>query len=144
MLHATVSSAFKMLTHIPRCHLQPTSSLQSPQKQRYLISISKIFWTQLLLIPEILLAQVSYENIDLVTFILSFSWDIRSSYPTFSSFPIPMATITGARPSATHPIDEEPGHIPSLIQSHPYTCNTCQVAFRNSDLQRSHMRTDWQ
>ncbi|EKD13934.1 uncharacterized protein L3040_005454 [Drepanopeziza brunnea f. sp. 'multigermtubi'] len=27
--------------------------------------------------------------------------------------------------------------------SHPYTCNTCQVAFRNSELQRGHMRCDW-
>lgn len=27
--------------------------------------------------------------------------------------------------------------------SHPYTCNTCQVAFRNSDLQKGHMRGDW-
>ncbi|KAB5566458.1 C2H2 type zinc-finger-domain-containing protein [Coniochaeta sp. 2T2.1] len=27
--------------------------------------------------------------------------------------------------------------------SHPYTCNTCQVAFRNSDLQKGHMRSDW-
>ncbi|KAK2627158.1 hypothetical protein QTJ16_003124 [Diplocarpon rosae] len=27
--------------------------------------------------------------------------------------------------------------------SHPYTCNTCQVAFRNSELQRAHMRSDW-
>ncbi len=30
------------------------------------------------------------------------------------------------------------------IQStHPYTCNTCQVAFRSSELQRAHMQTDW-
>ncbi|KAG9246633.1 C2H2 type zinc-finger-domain-containing protein [Calycina marina] len=27
--------------------------------------------------------------------------------------------------------------------THPYTCNTCQVAFRNSELQRGHMRSDW-
>ncbi|KAG0645784.1 pre-60S factor REI1 [Hyphodiscus hymeniophilus] len=27
--------------------------------------------------------------------------------------------------------------------SHPYTCNSCQVAFRNSELQRGHMRSDW-
>lgn len=26
----------------------------------------------------------------------------------------------------------------------PYTCNTCFVAFRSSDGQRDHMRTDWQ
>ncbi|PWY69023.1 hypothetical protein BO94DRAFT_579272 [Aspergillus sclerotioniger CBS 115572] len=25
----------------------------------------------------------------------------------------------------------------------PYTCNTCLVAFRSSDAQRDHMRTDW-
>lgn len=29
------------------------------------------------------------------------------------------------------------------ISTHPFTCNTCQVAFRNSDLQRGHMRSDW-
>ena len=28
-------------------------------------------------------------------------------------------------------------------QSHPFTCNSCQVAFRSSDAQRSHMRSDW-
>ena len=26
---------------------------------------------------------------------------------------------------------------------HPFTCNTCQVAFRTSDLQRAHMQSDW-
>ncbi|KAF2116112.1 C2H2 type zinc-finger-domain-containing protein [Lophiotrema nucula] len=30
------------------------------------------------------------------------------------------------------------------VQStHPFTCNTCQVAFRSSELQRAHMQTDW-
>lgn len=29
------------------------------------------------------------------------------------------------------------------ISSLPYTCNTCLVAFRSSDAQRDHMRTDW-
>jgi hypothetical protein len=33
---------------------------------------------------------------------------------------------------------------PDTSASHPYTCNTCQVAFRNSELQRGHMRSDWQ
>lgn len=28
--------------------------------------------------------------------------------------------------------------------SHPYTCNTCQVAYRNTDLQKTHMKSDWQ
>ncbi|KMU83604.1 cytoplasm protein [Coccidioides immitis H538.4] len=27
--------------------------------------------------------------------------------------------------------------------THPFTCNTCQVAFRSSDAQRTHMRSDW-
>lgn len=27
--------------------------------------------------------------------------------------------------------------------AHPFTCNTCQVAFRSSDLQRTHMQSDW-
>ncbi|KAK3492488.1 C2H2 type zinc-finger-domain-containing protein [Neurospora hispaniola] len=27
--------------------------------------------------------------------------------------------------------------------THPFTCNTCQVAFRNIDLQKGHMRSDW-
>ncbi|KAF2642801.1 hypothetical protein P280DRAFT_468108 [Massarina eburnea CBS 473.64] len=30
------------------------------------------------------------------------------------------------------------------VQStHPFTCNSCQVAFRSSELQRAHMQTDW-
>ncbi|KAL2755574.1 hypothetical protein ACRALDRAFT_2104590 [Sodiomyces alcalophilus JCM 7366] len=27
--------------------------------------------------------------------------------------------------------------------SHPFTCNTCAVAYRNIDLQRGHMKSDW-
>ncbi|QPH10935.1 hypothetical protein C2857_002463 [Epichloe festucae Fl1] len=27
--------------------------------------------------------------------------------------------------------------------SHPYTCNSCQVAYRNIDLQKGHMKSDW-
>lgn len=27
--------------------------------------------------------------------------------------------------------------------SHPYTCNTCQVAYRSIDLQKTHMKSDW-
>lgn len=30
-----------------------------------------------------------------------------------------------------------------ITQTHPYTCNSCAVAFRNSDAQRTHMRSDW-
>ena len=30
-----------------------------------------------------------------------------------------------------------------VTQTHPYTCNSCSVAFRNSDAQRNHMRSDW-
>jgi pre-60S factor REI1 len=32
---------------------------------------------------------------------------------------------------------------PSIQATHPFTCNTCQVAFRSGDLQRAHMQTDW-
>ncbi|KAK3295153.1 C2H2 type zinc-finger-domain-containing protein [Chaetomium fimeti] len=46
-----------------------------------------------------------------------------------------MATISSGR---TAPSSDIPTNT-----SHPYTCNTCQVAFRNSDLQRGHMRSDW-
>lgn len=28
--------------------------------------------------------------------------------------------------------------------THPYTCNSCQVAYRNIDLQKTHMKSDWQ
>ncbi|KAK4147458.1 C2H2 type zinc-finger-domain-containing protein [Dichotomopilus funicola] len=47
-----------------------------------------------------------------------------------------MATISSG-PAASG------GGVSTLGASHPYTCNTCQVAFRNSDLQRGHMRSDW-
>lgn len=47
-----------------------------------------------------------------------------------------MATVAASRaPASTG------GEVPA---SHPYTCNTCQVAFRNGDLQRGHMKSDWQ
>lgn len=45
-----------------------------------------------------------------------------------------MATIGGSRAAPAQ----------DIASSHPYTCNTCQVAFRNSDLQKGHMRSDWQ
>lgn len=32
---------------------------------------------------------------------------------------------------------------PTGASAHPFTCNTCQVAFRSSDLQRTHMQSDW-
>lgn len=32
---------------------------------------------------------------------------------------------------------------PTSASAHPFTCNTCQVAFRSSDLQRTHMQSDW-
>jgi len=31
----------------------------------------------------------------------------------------------------------------NVLDTHPYTCNSCAVAFRNSDAQRTHMRSDW-
>ena len=37
----------------------------------------------------------------------------------------------------------EDSDLPDLSQTHPYTCNSCAVAFRNSDAQRNHMRSDW-
>lgn len=51
-----------------------------------------------------------------------------------------MATVSASRgaPLSSDSIKMETG------MSHPYTCNTCQVAFRNSDLQKGHMRSDWQ
>jgi len=31
----------------------------------------------------------------------------------------------------------------NIQSTHPFTCNTCQVAFRSGDLQRTHMQADW-
>ncbi|KAK1759479.1 C2H2 type zinc-finger-domain-containing protein [Echria macrotheca] len=49
-----------------------------------------------------------------------------------------MATISGSRST---PAPDNANM--DFGSSHPYTCNTCQVAFRNSDLQKGHMRSDW-
>ncbi|RMZ89878.1 hypothetical protein DV736_g2899, partial [Chaetothyriales sp. CBS 134916] len=32
---------------------------------------------------------------------------------------------------------------PDVTHTHPYTCNSCLVAFRESNSQRTHMRSDW-
>jgi pre-60S factor REI1 len=48
-----------------------------------------------------------------------------------------MASITASRTPGFGVAKPEPA------TTHPYTCNTCQVAFRNSELQRGHMRSDW-
>lgn len=37
----------------------------------------------------------------------------------------------------------DPPAASDVTQTHPYTCNSCAVAFRNSDAQRNHMRSDW-
>lgn len=47
-----------------------------------------------------------------------------------------MATITSSRVPPAGQADTS--------STHPFTCNTCQVAFRSSELQRGHMRSDWQ
>ncbi|KAH7312149.1 zinc finger protein [Stachybotrys elegans] len=39
-------------------------------------------------------------------------------------------------------VQAAPGATATSI-SHPYTCNTCQVAYRNIDLQKGHMKSDW-
>ena len=52
-----------------------------------------------------------------------------------------MASVVSSRSTPTGPT---PVAVSSTAQSHPYTCNTCQVAFRSSELQRGHMRSDWQ
>lgn len=52
-----------------------------------------------------------------------------------------MATIASSRTGAESAL---PKPAMNVTHSHPFTCNTCQVAFRSSDLQRSHMHNDWQ
>lgn len=44
-----------------------------------------------------------------------------------------MATATA--PASTNALPQK--------TSHPFTCVTCAIAFRSSDLQRGHMRSDW-
>ncbi len=52
-----------------------------------------------------------------------------------------MATMTSSQTGAE---SAPPQPATNVTHSHPFTCNTCQVAFRSSDLQRSHMHSDWQ
>ncbi|KAI4226949.1 MAG: hypothetical protein L6R36_002763 [Xanthoria steineri] len=51
-----------------------------------------------------------------------------------------MATIAPDRPGNHGP---QPIPMATTTHSYEYTCNSCQVAFRNNDLQRTHMRGDW-
>ncbi|RMD39483.1 hypothetical protein DV735_g5645, partial [Chaetothyriales sp. CBS 134920] len=44
---------------------------------------------------------------------------------------------------ATSTTMASPAAAPDVTQTHPYTCNSCLVAFRESDAQRTHMRSDW-
>ncbi len=48
-----------------------------------------------------------------------------------------MAAIAGSRSTPTGGAEADP------TSTHPYTCNSCQVAFRNGDLQKGHMKSDW-
>ncbi|KAF8246539.1 hypothetical protein K440DRAFT_631049 [Wilcoxina mikolae CBS 423.85] len=47
-----------------------------------------------------------------------------------------MASVLSANPAA--PQQKAP-----LSSTHPFTCNTCQVAFRSHEAQRNHYHTDW-
>ncbi|KAL8786631.1 MAG: hypothetical protein Q9213_002660 [Squamulea squamosa] len=51
-----------------------------------------------------------------------------------------MATIAPSRAVNAGP---QPIPVATTTQSYEFTCNSCQVAFRNNDLQRTHMRGDW-
>ncbi|KAI9768387.1 MAG: hypothetical protein M1839_004124 [Geoglossum umbratile] len=51
-----------------------------------------------------------------------------------------MATAMSSIQSMDIPQAMPPSNVPP---SHPFTCNTCQVAFRSGELQRGHMRSDW-
>ncbi|KAL8736707.1 MAG: hypothetical protein Q9166_000073, partial [cf. Caloplaca sp. 2 TL-2023] len=51
-----------------------------------------------------------------------------------------MATIASSRPVHSDP---QPIPVATTTQAYDFTCNSCQVAFRNHDLQRTHMRGDW-
>ncbi|KAI9845106.1 MAG: hypothetical protein M1837_005110 [Sclerophora amabilis] len=53
-----------------------------------------------------------------------------------------MATIASARTSLGGSSSSMGAQNPGG-SSHPFTCNTCQVAFRSSELQRGHMHSDW-
>ncbi|TLD24986.1 hypothetical protein PspLS_06108 [Pyricularia sp. CBS 133598] len=53
-----------------------------------------------------------------------------------------MATITAGR-GGPDPGDASGVSASGAPASHPYTCNTCHVAFRNIDLQKNHMKGDW-
>ncbi|KAF3905246.1 hypothetical protein ABW21_db0204128 [Orbilia brochopaga] len=53
-----------------------------------------------------------------------------------------MTTLV-ASPSNVHPSPAAMSTSTSTATSHPFTCNTCQVAFKSSDGQRTHMHTDW-
>ncbi|KAL7266645.1 pre-60S factor rei1 [Rhizina undulata] len=46
--------------------------------------------------------------------------------------------MTSVLPAAVASVQKAP-----ISQTHPFTCNTCQVAFRNHDQQRTHYHTDW-
>ncbi|KAI9851350.1 MAG: hypothetical protein M1838_003906 [Thelocarpon superellum] len=54
-----------------------------------------------------------------------------------------MATISSSRPSGAPASASDPPPAPTRAPSYPFTCNSCQVAFRSSDLQRAHMHSDW-
>ena len=54
----------------------------------------------------------------------------RIPFHHLPTLPPTMATLTQTPPAQNG-------------SSHPFTCNTCQVAFRTSDLQRTHMQSDW-
>lgn len=84
---------------------------------------------------------------------------LRTSLIEFAKNPVPLRYQINISPTHTiiDPEQQRPLRMASISASrvpassatadtsstHPYTCNTCQVAFRNSELQRGHMRSDW-
>ena len=51
-----------------------------------------------------------------------------------------MATVVSRRSAAESPQTANNNETSAYL----YTCNACQVAFRNRELQRGHMHSDWQ
>ncbi|KAL8924472.1 MAG: hypothetical protein Q9172_002683 [Xanthocarpia lactea] len=51
--------------------------------------------------------------------------------------------MTTIAPSRSVNLGPQPIPVATTTQSYEFTCNSCQVAFRNNDLQRTHMRGDW-
>ena len=87
-------------------------------------------------------ASQKHDKVWLISVVAVTFYTNQSCEHRFLNVQLSNTAVEGTNPPPI--MDSHASNPPSnTASSHPFTCNTCQVAFRSSDLQRTHMQSDW-